>query len=81
MLDLIKRLPGLLCLTHQVAPNEKGSGDVIADNTRETTLAFFQPRQLFRFTMKTFNLPANIARLSHDEHIRKSTKRILDNLR
>ena len=57
MFDLIKRLTGFISFPHQVNPYQERRTDVIADDTRETTLTFFQTRQLFRFTMKLFNLP------------------------
>ena len=67
MLDLIKRLTGFMCLTHQVNPNQKRSTDVITNNTRKTALAFFKTCQLFGdLTVKLFNLPANVAHLPHD---------------
>ena len=46
MLDLIKRLTRLMCLTHQVNPNQKRSTDMITNNTREMTLASFKSCQL-----------------------------------
>ena len=63
MFDLIQGLSGFISFPSQVNPNEKGSTDVIVDNTRQTTLAFFKSRQLFRFTVKLFNLPAAATRL------------------
>ena len=58
MFELIKRLTRFIGFPHQVNPYQKRSTDVIADDTRETTLAFFQTRQLFCLTVTLFNLPA-----------------------
>ena len=69
MFDLIKCLPFFISLTYQVSPNQKRSSDVVANNTWKTTLVFFQTRQLFRITMKLFNLPAHVAHLLRDGHI------------
>ena len=63
MFNLVNGLTGLLGPAHQVNPNQKGTTDVVADNTRQTTLAFSQTRQLFGFTVKLFNLPATARHL------------------
>ena len=57
MFELIKRLTRFIGFPYQVNPYQKRSTDVIADDTRETTLAFFQTRQLFCLTVTLFNLP------------------------
>ena len=64
MFNLIKRwFPFFISLTHQMHPNEKRRRKAIPNNTRQTTLAFFQTRQLFRLTVKLLNLPATATRL------------------
>ena len=50
----IKGLTRLISFTHQMAPNQKRRSNVIANNTRKTTLTTFQTCQLFRFAVKLF---------------------------
>ena len=63
MLDLIDGPLGVSRDLLQTHPSQDGTTDVIAHDSRLTTLAAFQAGKLFGFTVKLLNFPTPAAHL------------------
>src|SRR6266508_334878 len=63
MFEMVNGLPGFIGNLLETNPNQKGTGNMIADNPGFTTLITFQASQLLGFSVKLLDLPTKATHL------------------
>jgi hypothetical protein len=69
MLDMVNGALGSNRHLLETYPNQNGTANVIPDGSGLATLITFKTRQLFGFSVKLLDLPAEAAHVLYDRHV------------